>query len=68
MEERHQKLLELKNIIESNTQDWTTLLASELYFYGANSSSCQCKTGAVRSRLNQFWETNGKQQLAQYES
>lgn len=54
--ERLIKLQELKQVLESGSENWPDLLALELYFYGDNISSCRCKTGQIRSRLNQYYE------------
>lgn len=56
MEERIIKLLELKNIVETNSEDWDKLLSSEMYFFGSNGSSCRCKTATLRSKLNNYYQ------------
>jgi len=56
MDERITKLIELKALIESGSENWDQILALELYFYGSNMTSCRCKTATVRSKLNQYFQ------------
>ncbi len=67
-DEMYWKLIDLRNIIESGSENWPALTALELYFFGQITSTCGCKAGVVRSRLNQYWELQGKKTLGEYES
>lgn len=62
---RYQMLTELKQSIESGTEDWDTLTKLESYFFG-EVTSCRCKTATLRSKLNRYWEQTGKSLYEQY--
>ncbi len=55
MEERIKMLIELKNAVETGTENWDILTRLESYFFG-EVSTCKCKTGTLRSKLNHYYE------------
>jgi len=62
MNERHQKLLQLKAFIENMAEQYNLATDLEQYFLGSR-TGCKCKYNTVRSQLNNFWESTGKQEL-----
>lgn len=59
MEERQNKLKELKVLLENTAEQYSLAFALQQYFLG-ESTTCKCKYNNVRSQLNHFWETTGK--------
>ena len=62
MNVRHQKLLQLKDFIENMAEQYNLATDLEQYFLGYR-TGCKCKYNTVRSQLNNFWESTGKQEL-----
>ncbi len=60
--ERIEKLKLLNQLL--NSEEFHQLVALEKYFFGDTiSGGCTCKLNSVKSRLSQFWESTGKQEL-----
>lgn len=67
METRHQRLIQLRDFLNSGNEQYNVATALEVYFLDKR-SGCNCKYNVVRSELNQFWHTTGKQELENYEN
>lgn len=63
MTERLIKLTQLQNLLSSGTEDFNLAVSLETYFLGTNSGGCRCKFNQVKSKLNQFWEQTGRNEL-----
>jgi hypothetical protein len=65
MEDRHIRLLRLKEIIETNSDNFSLILAVEKYFFGGETvtGNCKCKMSTALSKLYQFWIATGKSEL-----
>lgn len=67
MEIRHQRLIQLRDFLNSGNEQYNVATALEVYFLDKR-SGCNCKYNTVRAELYQFWEKTGKQELEKYES
>lgn len=70
MTDRHIRLLRLKEIIDTDSDNFSLIIAVEKFFFGGESISgnCKCKMNSVRAKLYQFWLAEGKEELAQIEA
>lgn len=58
---RKQKLQELKDLLESGSENFSKAQELEMFFFETH-TSCRCKYSAVVSQLNRFWEVTGKKE------
>lgn len=63
MSDRLSRLTQLNNLLTSGSEDFTLATSLETYFLGSNSGGCRCKFNQVKSKLNQFWETTGRDEF-----
>lgn len=70
MTDRHIRLLRLREIIDTDSDNFSLIIAVEKFFFGGESISgnCKCKMNSVRAKLYQFWLAEGKEELAQIEA
>lgn len=64
--ERLERLLKLKELIETQSDNFSAWIAVEKYFFGDTiSGNCKCKQHSVKSRLDTFWSQpgGGKEEL-----
>jgi hypothetical protein len=58
---RHEKLKELKDLLESGQENFSKAQELEMFFFGTH-TSCRCKYSAMVSQLNRWWEVTGKKE------
>lgn len=68
MEERHEKLLQLKQQLQQQVNSLSELNALQVYFIGINTTGCKCKAPNVKRNLQEFWNNQGAAQLDAYEN
>lgn len=64
------RLRRLKEIIDTESDNFSLLIAVEKYFFGGEtiSGNCKCKMNSVRAKLYQFWMATAKEELEQIEA
>ncbi len=67
MEERKQKLIELRDFLLSSEENINLAKHLSLHFLG-ESMGCGCKFSKTKSQLNQLWESQLKKELETYEN
>jgi hypothetical protein len=65
MTDRHIRLERLREIIDTDSDNFSLIIAVEKFFFGGEtiSGNCKCKMNTVRAKLYQFWLAEGKEEL-----
>lgn len=58
MNERLEKLEELREFLNTDTENFSKASILEEYFFGSKSSGCKCKFNSVKSKLYQYYQAN----------
>ena len=51
------KLIQLRNLIETGYENWDRIVDLDSYFTG-NRNTCKCKRNTSISNLNNYWNNN----------
>jgi len=69
MEERHQQLIRLRDLLSKRQINFNILTELEVYFLGTNNGGgCRCKLPPVKKALENFWNNQGISELNNYEN